>query len=356
MKKVLCIFSIAALILAGCAPSAEEKGAKEKAKADSISFQIEKEKVTQTDSVASSGYSEETNAPAQEGKDKKANKNNERPGSVQQSKPQQAWDSAYVKRNSDRKLIKTANLVFSVANVERTTCKIEYLSTVYGGFILSSGIKATTSQLVTQRINKDTILEIGIKNIENTIVLRVPQFFLDTVLYEFSKLWTDLDERTTSAQDVTIDFMANELRARMYQKTASNINQAAQTNQKKLDDVVNAEAKAAEYLETTIQKKIDNLTLQDKIDYATITLRMYQDNILYKKKSVSYEMDQYEPAFGNEFVDSLAFGWNIILGFILFLAKAWSVLLIMFCLFLVIYLPIKYSIKKRKLKSGKRNE
>jgi hypothetical protein len=342
MKKLIFALFVAAAIFAGCGVKSDEK---EKISAMSKEDAVAEEKAM-ADSVATPGdYNKNEGADVTD-KDREGQKKTEVPA-IRQDTPQ-AWDSAFVKRNSNRKLIKTANLVFEVSSVEKATSNIEYISNVYGGFILSSGIRATTSQTITQRINKDTVLETGVRSIENNITLRVPEFFLDTVLFHFSKIWTELNERTVNAQDVTIDFMANELRARMYQRTATNMNQAAQNNQRKLDDVVNAQETAAQYLESTIQKKIENLTLQDKIDYATITLRVYQDNVLYKKKKVSYELDAYEPGFGSQFVDSLSFGWKIILEVILFFTKAWSILLIMLCIFLVIYLPIRYTIKRKK--------
>ena len=346
MKKFLYLFVTAAILLAACGVKSDENSDKDKTAAQEKAI---KEQI-KADSIAAVEGASQNNekAPSEEPKD--ASKKSEQPD-VSKQNNQQAWDSAFIKRNSGRKLIKTANLVFSVASVERATVNIENLAQVYGGFILSSGIKEYAADIITQRVNKDSVLEVGIKSIENNITLRVPEFLLDSVLFQFSKLWIDLDERTITAQDVTIDFLANELRARMYQKTATNINKAAQNNQKDLGDVVNAETQAAAYLESTIQKKIDNLTLQDKIDYATITLRIYQDNALYKKRKVSHDMQQYEPGFGYEFVESLKFGWKIIVGLVLFLTKAWSVLLIMFILFLVIYYPITYSIKRKKKKA-----
>jgi hypothetical protein len=344
MKKYLFLMAMLSLLMAACSPSAEEKSSKEKAMADRIAMSD----LRKADSVAS--YEKDLqNELASQTADKEVTLNyaKGKEGKDQRNTPN-VWDSAFIKHNSNRKLIKTASLNFEVADVEKTTVKIEHLANNYGGFILSSSIKNTTSQVTEQRINKDSVLEIGLRNIQNDITLRVPEFLLDTVLFGFSKIWTQLNERTINAEDVTIDFLANELRARMYQKTATNINQAAQNNQKKLDNVVDAEQTAAQYLESTIQKKIQNLTLQDRIDYATITIHIYQEDVLYKKKKVSYQLEDYQPSFGSEFVDSLAFGWKIILGFILFITKCWSLLLIMVVLFFAIYLPIRYAFKKKK--------
>jgi hypothetical protein len=360
MKKLLLLLAFVGLMLTSCNQASQNE---EKSKSDSK--YAPSEQSAKSDSVSSAGGSVDMDQTADENQTKEEagyakNKSADKPQAqkgeekktdqpvIKQQPTTNIWDSAFVRRNSNRKLIKTANLVFSVDNVEKSTSKIEYIAQSYGGFILSSGITTNTNLVTTQRINSDSVMEIGTKSIENTITLRVPEFYLDSVLFQFSKLWNDLDERTLNAQDVTIDFLANEFRAKMYQKAAINISHAAQNNQRDLNDVVNAETQATSYLESTIQKKIENLTLQDRIDYATITLKLYQPDVLYKKKVVSYELTQYEPGFGSDFVDSLNVGWKIILGFVLFLAKGWSVLLISLGIFLVIYYFVKFLINRKK--------
>jgi hypothetical protein len=351
---LMLIFSMFAIL--SCGPSAEEIAPKEKARADSIAA------VEQTKSDADKYAREEeqpqaTATESPEGKksgnaEKADDKNKNEPTQVQQ-KPEQRnfYDSVYVAINSNRKLIKTANLIFSVKDVEKATTKIEQIAYRYGGFTLKSGITKTTEQASTIRINNDSVLEVGIQKVENNIVLRVPHFLLDSTLMRFSEIWLELNERTVNAEDVTIDYLANDLRAKIHQKTAVNINRAAQNNPARLDEVVEAERVANQFLETSIQKQIENMTFQDKVDYATITLNIYQDDVFYKKKMASYKLEDYEPGFGSELVDAFVWGWNVILSFILFLAQGWSVMLIIVGVFLAVWYFIRFLVRRKKAKS-----
>lgn len=339
MKKILFVI-VPIMLLAACAfgPSAEEKAGKEKAKQDSIAAVYEESPLM---------------SPSSEGEVSKVEVDQQKkPGEAKKQEP--IWDSAFIKRNSDRKLIKTVSLECKVAEVEKATYQIENITKQYGGFITSSAITNSNYSYNEYRISKDSVKVVGVRNIENNITLRVPSFYLDSVLYQFSRIWIQLDRRTLNVQDVTIQLLANELRARLYQKTAGKINDASAQSKNKLNDVVEAEKTAADYLENTINKKIENLTLQDKIDYSDITLRLYQDKVLYKTTIASVDPEQYEPGFGNEFVDSLQFGWKIFMGFLLFLTKCWSVIVISLLLYLLVYFTIRFFIRRNRRHKGKK--
>lgn len=361
MKKLPVIISILCLsLLFACAPSAEEISDKEKGKeeapanvtteatSDDVKDAVNTAPATAPgNKKATPQTTDEEKTAAVEKTDAAAKAPQQKP--TQQQEARNYYDSVYVQVNSNRKLIKTANLVFKVANVENTTLRIEHLAYRYGGFTLKSEITSTTVQSNTVRINSDSVMEVGVKNIENSMTIRVPQFLLDTLLIKIAGLWVELDERSINAEDVTINYFANDLRAKLHQKTANTIDKAAQQGGR-LNDVVEAERVANQFQEASIQKQIDNMSLQDRVDYATVTLRFYQDEILYKKSIASYDISGYEESFGSQFVDALAFGWSIILGFILFLTKGWSVLLIMVVSFLAVYYFIKFLVRRARNK------
>ena len=331
MKKIIFAF-VPLMLLIACGPSAEEKAAKEKAKQDSIASIYES---TANSATKNEGYSADKESEEQY-----------KPGATKKQDP--IWDSAFIKRNAFRKLIKTVTIDCKVAEVEKATYQIENITKQYGGFITSSDISNSNYSYNEYRVSKDSVRVVGVRNIENDITLRVPNFYLDSVLYHFSKIWTQLDHRTLKVEDVTIQLLSNELRARLYQKTASRINDASAQPKNKLNDVVEAEKTAADYQESTITKKIENLTLQDRIDYSDITLHIYQDKVLYKTTITSVDPEQYKPGFGNEFIDSLQFGWKIFVGFLLFLTKCWSVILISLMLYLSVYFSIRFFINKSR--------
>jgi len=334
MKKLFVYSAIVMFLFSSCAmgPSEEEKSTNEQQKQDSVAV-----------------ASQEDYASAPKGESKTEPKDKDQ-APMPENKYDPIWDSAFIKRNSNRKLIKTANLNFKVENVETATHQVELITNRFGGFILSSTMKNNVYTYNEYRVSKDSMMVVGVNKIENNITLRVPEFLLDSTLFYLSKIWVKLDERTINAEDVTIQILSNELRAKLYQQTATNINKAADKNQNKLNDVVDAEQAAANYLENTINKKIENLELQDRIDYSTVSLYLYQDKVLYKEMIANVDTEQYAQSFGTGLIDSLAFGWKIFKAFLLFLVKCWSIILISLIIFLVVWFTIKFFITRGKKK------
>jgi hypothetical protein len=343
MKKSIMILSTAGmLLLMACAPSAEEISAKEKQKADSVAAQAagvseQSYKTTETD--------QSEPAPPQTGQAKEADKKIQNP-----PQRQSLYDSVYRHFNENRRLIKTANLVFKVANVEKATLQIENIAYIYGGFTLKSEIRTTEQQSSSYRINKDSIYVVGVNEIENNMCIRVPQAFLDTVLMRFSRIWLQLDERSVNAEDVTVSYLANELRSRVKLKTALTINKAAQQGGK-TTDLVDAAQSADNYMSQGVDRQIENLELQDKVDFATINIRIYQDQTQFQRREANYKIEEYRESFGSRMADSLLFGWDIVLGLLLFLAKGWSVFLIMLGGFLLVFYFVKWMVRRSKGRS-----
>lgn len=355
MKKLTYFITILLIIiLAACANLSEQN--KEKASNDLIT----------TDSFAAyseapSDYTTDqdvANEETEKEKPQAANKKSEAGAGggannqpvAQQNKPnpQSYYDTAFIKRNSARKLIKTANLNFKVDNVENASQEVENITNRFGGFVLSSSINNNITYSYENRVSRDSVMLVNVYSITNNMTIRVPEFYFDSALYSISEIWTQLNERIVSVNDVTVQFIINDMKAKLYQKTSSKINKAVDKSNDDLYSIVEAEKVATQYMENTIQKQSENIELQDKIDFSTITLSFRQDNVLTKTMIASVDTKQYEPGFWSEFVDSLEFGWKILMGFILFLVKIWSIILILLLNIFIIFKIIKYFVQRAK--------
>ena len=310
----------------------------------------EEKSLTLYDKVA-----EESPAPTDAAKYDSLSQQNKTEGSKTHTTREEIWDSSFIRKNSIRKLIRTAELSFKAGDVEKTTHAIEKVTLSAGGFVLASDIVNSRSVYHENRINRDSVVQIGVCRVENTMTVRVPAIMLDTVLYRISELWIRLDERKITAEDVTISLLANELKAQLYRKTGGKISDAANRSGR-VDDVVNAREKEAEYIESTIDKKIENLELQDRIDFSTIRLRFYQDEVLFKSAIASVDSRQYSPSFGNDLAEAFGFGWKILRGFIVFLAGSWSILLIMLLIAGVTWVTIRFFVRKSRQRKSKNNQ
>ncbi|MEP7094676.1 MAG: DUF4349 domain-containing protein, partial [Flavobacterium sp.] len=74
---------------------------------------------------------------------------------------------------------------------------------------------------------------------------------------------------------------------------------------------------------------IDNLSMQDQINFSTITLQLYQNETI-KQEIAASEKDSnaYKPNLGIQIIDSLKSGWYILEAIFVFLLNLWPFILI----------------------------
>jgi len=80
--------------------------------------------------------------------------------------------------------------------------------------------------------------------------------------------------------------------------------------------------------ENSDQATIQNLALQDQVNYSTITLAMYQNETLRSELVAIAKTSGDYGNFGLEIWDGLKNGWIILERIIAFVVQLWSVFLI----------------------------
>lgn len=238
--------------------------------------------------------------------------------------------SAAVENTKDtaHKFIRTANIKFRVKNVIHATYQIEDIVNKFDGFVTSTNLTSTVDNKTTTPVSVDSSLETTYYTVENSMVLRVPNTKLDTTLKSIAKLVDFMDYRNIKAEDVAIKILENKLAQKRIAKYNTRVDAASQTKSKDATEAVNTQDKLLAKEEASDKALISNLTLLDQIKYSTVTL------LIYQRQSIRWELipndkntSAYEPGFGTKFLESLKVGWNIVVAFIVFIAKLWSLIL-----------------------------
>ncbi|WP_298223735.1 DUF4349 domain-containing protein [Flavobacterium sp.] len=246
-------------------------------------------------------------------------------------------------KQPQRKFIRTAELKFKVKNVSKSTDAIENAARKYGGFVASSELESTINKQFSTKISQDSTLETTRYTVENNIRLRIPNAQFDTVVKTIAREVAFLDSRHIKADDVALQLLSNEMAQRRSAKHQQRLENAVDTKGKKLNQIVNAEDKVDETGTAQDDKKIENLALQDQVNFSTITLHIYQKETV-KQEIVANEKDAsaYEPPLGLQLLDSIKSGWYILESLLVFVVHIWSLIL----LGILIYLGIKRYSKK----------
>lgn len=236
--------------------------------------------------------------------------------------------AAAVNTNSTRKFIRSADLKFSVKNVAKSTYLIEDATSKFGGFVTFTKLESTISNEERTKISPDSTLITTKYIVENNITIRVPNTSLDTVLKTIAKQIHFLNHRVIKADDVSLQMLSNEMMQKRSTSSEKRLENAIDSKGKKLNDLTDAEEKLDNKKEQNDASKIQNLSLNDQVNFSTITLNIYQD------ESISQEMvaneksiNSYRPNIGLQLLDSLKTGWFMLENIISFIVLIWPLLL-----------------------------
>jgi hypothetical protein len=231
-------------------------------------------------------------------------------------------------KNGDRKFVRTAELKFKVNSVIKATYGIEDITNRHGGFVTYTNLNSTINNVNTTKISADSSLETTYFTVVNSITIRVPNTKLDTTLKDIGRHIDYLDYRVIKADDVALQILTNDLTQKRSSKTEKRLADAIDNRGKKLNETVQSEEILSNKQEQSDNAKIANLSLNDQINFSTITLSIYQRQEI-KRKLVSNHKNitAYEPSFGRKTIESLTSGWHILEVTILFFFNLWGLFL-----------------------------
>ena len=245
-------------------------------------------------------------------------------------------NAAVASKDTERKFVRTADLKFKVKNVAKSTFAVESIIRKHGGFVTFTDLKSNINDQETTQVSQDSLLETTRYTVDNTITLRVPNTQLDSVLIAIAKEVDFLDSRLIKADDVALQLLSNTLAQKRLSKSQKRIENGIDTKGKKLNDITTAEDKVLDRATQSDDTIIKNLSLEDQVNFSTVTLYLYQRETV-KKELVFNEKNSnaYRPHIGLQLLDSFKTGWYMLEGILAFVAQLWSLLLLAIIAFVV---------------------
>jgi hypothetical protein len=239
--------------------------------------------------------------------------------------------AAVEKKDSKQKFIRTADIKFKVKNVVKSTYAIENATQKFGGFVTYTNLQSNIHDQIKTKISQDSTLETTKYTVENNITIRVPNTQLDTVIKTIAKQIDFLDFRVIKADDVSLKLLSNQLSQKRSTNTEKRVEKAIDEKGKKINDIMEAENTLANQKEANDNRTIDNLSLQDQINFSTVTLQLYQNETIRQEIMPSEKnSDAYKPNLGIQVLDSLKNGWYILESVFVYIINLWPFILIGF--------------------------
>ncbi|QPH41680.1 DUF4349 domain-containing protein [Pedobacter endophyticus] len=233
------------------------------------------------------------------------------------------------------KIIKTADMQFRVKNVQNTKEQLSKTINNQGGTVAEFSIQSTI--LATDKVKQsvDSLKEITSYRTNGYLVAKIPSEKLDEFTNTIAKMAVFVDHQAMKMDDQSIAFLSNKMKAENRVEAVARINKLAT---KKSPNVETALLIKDDY----VDKKIENLLIDSRVKFSTITLSFYQDNTIKTMVVANDHIYDYRPAFGKRLWLGIVNGWTIFKEIILALANLWMLILVAFGL----YFAIRYGIKK----------
>lgn len=214
--------------------------------------------------------------------------------------------AAVEKEGSTRKFIRTADLKFKVKNVTQSTYAIENITNKFDGFVTYTNLQSIIIDRFETKISQDSTLETTRYNVENNITIRVPNTKLDTVIKSIAKQINFLDHRIIKADDVSLKILSNQLAQNRSNNNEKRIEKAIDTKGKKINDIMAAENNLAEQKEQKDNNKLENLSIEDQVNFSTLTIQIYQhESVKQEMNANTKDYNFYKPNIGIRILDSL---------------------------------------------------
>ena len=231
-------------------------------------------------------------------------------------------------RDSSHKFIRTADVKFKSKSVAEATYKIEDITRQLGGYVSYTNLTSTANEKSEVAISADSSLQTTRYNVQNTMIIRVPNTNLDSALRAMTPLVEYLDLRLVKANDASLQLLTNRLKEQRIARHEGRMNKAIDEHGNKLAETASTADGLLDRQEQADNAQIDNLTLNDQVKYSTINLALYQDEttekqLVYNEKSIK----PYEPGFKTQLSESVQFGWSLFEELILLIAKLWPLLI-----------------------------
>ena len=243
--------------------------------------------------------------------------------------------AAVEKPKSKRKFVRTADLKFKVKSVTKSTYAIENIVSRNGGFVTFTDLKSNINEKSETQVSQDSVLETTRFTVDNTVTIRVPNTQLDTVLKSMAKEIDFLDSRLIKADEVSLQMLSNQLAQKRLSKHQKRLENDIDSKGKKLKEINEAENNVLDKETESDATIINNLNLEDQVNFSTITLYLYQREA-FKREFFANEknINSYRPNIGLQILESVKTGWYILEKIISFIVVLWPFALIGFLGFL----------------------
>ena len=237
------------------------------------------------------------------------------------------------------KMIKTADMRFRVKNVQRTKEDLSKILKSDGGLVMEVSINSSIQNTEKVKFSADSLKEITSYRTDGYMVARIPSDKLDEFTNKVANAAVFVDSQSLKMEDRTLSYLANKMKSDNAKEAVTQIKKASVKK--------GANVETSLYIKDgDVDRKIENINIDNQVRFSTITLNFYQDNTIKTMIVANDNLYDYKPSFFRRLGLNLMDGLNYFKEVFLFLANFWM----FYALGIAAYFSISYYLKTKNAK------
>ncbi|KLT65166.1 DUF4349 domain-containing protein [Pedobacter sp. BMA] len=219
------------------------------------------------------------------------------------------------------KVIKTADMRFKVKDAVQTKLDISKIVSNLEGSIVESSIQTTTLDQERVAYSADSLQETTVFKAEGVIIARIPPAYLNVFSDLVAARAEQIDSAKMQANDQSIAYLRNSLKTKNREEALKAAKALASKEAKLSQELVDMK-------DGIVDRKMDNLDLNQKTKLSTVTLSFYQDKGVRKVIVANDNLVDHRPGFFKRLSTGLNSGWQMFQEFLLLIARSWILIVI----------------------------
>jgi hypothetical protein len=213
--------------------------------------------------------------------------------------------------DSTHLFIRTADVRCRVDEVANATYQVETTVRNLGGYVNDTRLLTTQNWQHEVRTDPDSVKRSSSYHVSNNLIIRVPAKNLDSLLSAIAPLVEYMDYRNINVHDITLDQIAKQLEQKRLATYNAMLQNKIVDQNAKPDKIMNAADAMLAKQEQADNAYLESLRLNDKVEFATLNLQLYQPEVI-KTSIVFLEEPQasYTASIGARLLHSLEAGWT----------------------------------------------
>jgi hypothetical protein len=213
------------------------------------------------------------------------------------------------------KLVKTAGLHFKVHDVEESTRAVSSLAQQFGGMVFNQSMEYEETGRNELQLSADSLMIVTVATPQANMTIRIPSQNLEAFMYGVADIGYFTRSSTLNIDDRSLQYLENSLK----QQSRKAVIAGASVH----SDKSFTHTRAIHVSDDVIDKELANKSIDEQVNYSTITLTLYQNQIIRKEVVANYAVADYQLPFSQRLGNAIANGWQMFQSFLLVLAHLW---------------------------------